>query len=110
MTLEENIDVYKRQISKGANSLANKSAEILCIGTEILMGNIVNTNATYIARGLATLGINVYHQSVVGDNPERLRDSCLLYTSRVGDHRLCAQQIEVLTMCSTCLLYTSRCV
>ncbi len=62
--------------------MANKSAEILCIGTEILMGNIVNTNATYIARGLANLGINVYHQSVVGDNPERLRDSLCLAFSR----------------------------
>ncbi|TCL44570.1 competence/damage-inducible protein A [Harryflintia acetispora] len=62
--------------------MANKSAEILCIGTEILMGNIVNTNATYIARGLANLGINVYHQSVVGDNPERLRDSLRLAFSR----------------------------
>lgn len=51
------------------------SAEILCIGTEILMGDIVNTNAAYIAKELAGLGINVYHQSVVGDNPQRLREA-----------------------------------
>lgn len=51
------------------------SAEILAIGTELLMGNTVNTNATYIARGLAQNGINVYHQEVVGDNPARLRES-----------------------------------
>jgi nicotinamide-nucleotide amidase len=49
-----------------------RSAEILCVGTELLIGDIVNTNAAYIARRLATLGIGVYRQSVVGDNPERL--------------------------------------
>lgn len=59
-----------------------KSAEILCIGTEILMGNIVNTNAAYIAKELASLGVNLYHQSVVGDNPQRLHDSLVLAFSR----------------------------
>ncbi|MGI5893497.1 MAG: competence/damage-inducible protein A [Candidatus Merdivicinus sp.] len=59
-----------------------KSAEILCIGTEILMGNIVNTNAAYIAKELAVLGVNLYHQSVVGDNPQRLHDSLALAFSR----------------------------
>ncbi|MCI8624386.1 MAG: competence/damage-inducible protein A [Provencibacterium sp.] len=59
-----------------------KSAEILCIGTELLMGDIVNTNAAYIARRLAELGINLYHQSVVGDNPGRLRDSLEIAFSR----------------------------
>lgn len=49
-----------------------RSAEILCVGTELLIGDIVNTNAAYIARRLATLGIGVYRQSVVGDNSERL--------------------------------------
>ncbi|MDD2955489.1 MAG: competence/damage-inducible protein A [Oscillospiraceae bacterium] len=47
-------------------------AEILCVGTEILLGDIVNTNAAYLARELASIGIPVYHQSVVGDNPGRL--------------------------------------
>ncbi len=60
----------------------NHSAEILCIGTEILMGNIVNTNAAYIAKELAVLGVNLYHQSVVGDNPVRLRKSLELAFSR----------------------------
>lgn len=55
--------------------MAERTAEILCIGTEILMGDIVNTNAAYIAKELAVLGICVYHQSVVGDNPDRLRES-----------------------------------
>ena len=52
-----------------------ESAEILCIGTEILLGNIVNTNAQVISQGLAELGIEVYHTTVVGDNPERLRQA-----------------------------------
>ncbi|WMJ80142.1 competence/damage-inducible protein A [Clostridium sp. MB40-C1] len=46
--------------------------EILAVGTELLLGNIVNTNAQYIATRLADLGIDVYHQVVVGDNSERL--------------------------------------
>ncbi|OAA90155.1 competence/damage-inducible protein A [Clostridium coskatii] len=49
-------------------------AKILCVGTEILLGDIVNTNAQFISKGLADLGIEVYHQSVVGDNPQRLLD------------------------------------
>ncbi len=49
-----------------------RRAEILCVGTELLIGDIVNTNAAYLARRLATLGIGVYRQSVVGDNPARL--------------------------------------
>lgn len=52
-----------------------KSAEILCVGTEILIGDIVNTNAAYISRQLAMLGISQYYQGVVGDNPERLENA-----------------------------------
>lgn len=48
-------------------------AEILAVGTELLMGDTLNTNAQYISRKLAELGIGVYYQSVVGDNPERLK-------------------------------------
>lgn len=62
--------------------MKQRNAEILCIGTEILMGDIINTNAAYIAKELASLGINVYHQSVVGDNPKRLKDSLELAFSR----------------------------
>ena len=50
-----------------------RTAEILCVGTELLLGDIVNTNAAFIAKRLASLGIAVYHQTVVGDHPERLR-------------------------------------
>ncbi len=57
-------------------------AEIICIGTEILLGDIVNTNGTFLARELAALGIDMYHQSVVGDNAQRLKDSLILGLSR----------------------------
>lgn len=57
-------------------------AEILCVGTEILLGDIVNTNAAYIAKELAEKGINVYNQSVVGDNPKRLEESLTLAFER----------------------------
>lgn len=53
------------------------SAEILCVGTELLLGDIVNTNAAYLSLRLAELGISVYHHTVVGDNPKRLRNAFL---------------------------------
>ena len=52
-----------------------KNAEILCVGTELLLGEVVNTNAAYISRELAKLGISVYHSAVVGDNAERLESA-----------------------------------
>lgn len=48
-------------------------AEIICVGTELLLGDIVNTNAAYLSQKLASLGISVYHQSVIGDHPDRLK-------------------------------------
>ncbi len=59
-----------------------KSAEIIAVGTEILLGDIVNTNAQFIAEGLSQLGIDVYYQTVVGDNPQRLTDCLNLAKSR----------------------------
>lgn len=49
------------------------NAELIAVGTEILLGDIVNTDAQVISQGLSELGINVFYQTVVGDNPERLR-------------------------------------
>jgi len=51
------------------------TAEILAVGTELLMGQIANTNAQYISQKLAELGICVYFHSVVGDNPARLEET-----------------------------------
>ena len=50
-----------------------KSAEILCVGTELLLGDIVNTNAAFLSQKLAELGIGVYRHVAVGDNPARLK-------------------------------------
>jgi nicotinamide-nucleotide amidase len=58
------------------------NAEILAVGTELLMGQIANTNAQYLSRRLADLGIKVYYHSVVGDNPGRLKDSLRLALDR----------------------------
>ena len=49
-----------------------KNAEIICVGTELLLGEVINTNVAYLGRALARLGISVYHTSVVGDNSDRL--------------------------------------
>lgn len=50
-------------------------AELISVGTEILLGNIVNTNAAYLAEKCALLGLSLYHQSVVGDNEARMEDT-----------------------------------
>ncbi len=47
-------------------------AEIISVGTELLLGEIVNTDAQFLCRELSALGINVFYQTVVGDNPGRL--------------------------------------
>ena len=58
------------------------NAEILAVGTELLMGQIVNTNSQYISEKLNSIGINVYFHSVVGDNPKRLKNSIKLALER----------------------------
>lgn len=57
-------------------------AEILCIGTELLMGQTLNTNAQFLSRRLGALGISVYHHTVVGDNAARLEEALRLALSR----------------------------
>ncbi|OLP19753.1 competence/damage-inducible protein A [Leptolyngbya sp. 'hensonii'] len=73
--------------------MAEPGAEILCVGTELLLGDIQNTNARFLAQQLAQLGIPHYFQTVVGDNRERLkqaiaiaaeRSSLLLFTGGLG--------------------------
>lgn len=49
--------------------------EIIAVGTELLLGNIVNSNAQYLSRKLADIGVDVYYQVVVGDNFQRLTDT-----------------------------------
>lgn len=58
------------------------TVEILCVGTELLLGNVVNTNAAYLAQKCADLGLSCYYQGVVGDNRERLTEAVKLAMSR----------------------------
>lgn len=58
------------------------NCEILCVGTELLLGEIVNTDAAFVAREIAAMGFSSYHQTVVGDNPERLREAMATALSR----------------------------
>lgn len=51
-------------------------AEILAVGTELLMGQIANTNAQYISSRLPEIGIGVYYHGVVGDNPKDSNKAC----------------------------------
>ncbi|MCI2206294.1 MAG: molybdopterin-binding protein, partial [Oscillospiraceae bacterium] len=47
-------------------------AEIISVGTELLLGQVINSDTAYVARSLAALGIDVQYSSIVGDNSERL--------------------------------------
>ena len=51
------------------------TAELIAVGTELLLGNIANTDAQMISQGLSALGITVHNHTVVGDNPERLAEA-----------------------------------
>ncbi|MBO4834876.1 MAG: competence/damage-inducible protein A [Lachnospiraceae bacterium] len=69
------------------------NCELICVGTELLLGNILNTNARYLSEKCADLGLSMYYQTVVGDNPERLeavvkealsRSDLLLFSGGLG--------------------------
>lgn len=57
-------------------------AEIITSGTELLLGEVVDTNTPFLARELAQIGINVYHHTTVGDNPDRLLDAIKIAENR----------------------------
>ena len=58
------------------------TAELIAVGTELLLGNIANTNAQFLSKELSTLGINVFYHTVVGDNPERLKAAVAVAKTR----------------------------
>ena len=60
------------------------TAEIIGVGTEILLGNIANTDAQDISRSLSEIGINVNFHTVVGDNPERLKEAVVIAQGRAN--------------------------
>ena len=57
-------------------------AEIIAVGSELLLGQITNTNAAFISARLAEVGIDVYYHTVVGDNPKRLEAAITIAQSR----------------------------
>ena len=58
------------------------TVEILSVGTELLLGNIANTDAQMLSQGLSELGLNVYYHTVVGDNPQRARQAVAIAKQR----------------------------
>ncbi|MBW4443457.1 MAG: competence/damage-inducible protein A [Plectolyngbya sp. WJT66-NPBG17] len=60
------------------------NAEIISVGTELLLGNILNSNAQFLAQQFAELGIPHYFQTVVGDNPDRLKQAIRIASDRAN--------------------------
>ena len=60
------------------------NAELIAVGTELLLGNIANTDAQMLSEGLSALGIDVYYHTVVGDNPQRLREALEIARKRAN--------------------------
>ncbi|WP_210363890.1 competence/damage-inducible protein A [Bacillus sp. REN3] len=58
------------------------NAEIIAVGSELLLGQIANTNAKFLSRQLAALGINVFYHTAVGDNPIRLKQAMTIAENR----------------------------
>jgi nicotinamide-nucleotide amidase len=58
------------------------NAEIIAVGSELLLGQITNTNARFLSQHLAEIGVNIYYHTVVGDNEERLEEAVKLAQSR----------------------------
>ena len=58
--------------------------ELISVGTEILMGNIVNTNAAYLSEKCAGLGLSIYHHVTVGDNEGRLMEAVKIALGVLG--------------------------
>ena len=57
-------------------------AELISVGTELLMGQILDTNSQYLSQELNAMGFDVYYKSTVGDNPERMKQAFALALSR----------------------------
>ncbi len=62
----------KGNLNHQSNKNSNRGVEILSIGTELLLGNILNTNSKWISEQLSSIGISHYRQTTIGDNLERL--------------------------------------
>ena len=83
------------------------TAELISVGTEILMGNILNSNARYLAEKCASLGLDMYYQVTVGDNYDRMmavvktaldRSDIVIAASYWGKFKTTFQMIAVILM------------
>ena len=61
-------------------------AEIISIGSELLLGQIVDTNASWIAQRLTDLGVDLYYKTTVGDNPERINEVLFSLGREMEEH------------------------
>ena len=66
------------------------NAEIVAIGSELLLGQIVDTNSAWMAQRLTALGVNLYFKSVVGDNPGRMKE----VIQRAWSERISSSPVE----------------
>jgi nicotinamide-nucleotide amidase len=83
MGLLENAKSHFEYSPKGNNMPSdNVNAEIVAIGTEILLGEITDTNSVYIAQKLRDIGINLYYMTTVGDNEKRIADALRIALNR----------------------------
>jgi len=69
-------------IDKEGKEFVSHTVEIISVGTELLLGNIVNTDAQMLSRKLSELGLNVFYHTVVGDNPGRLKQAVAIAKDR----------------------------
>jgi nicotinamide-nucleotide amidase len=58
--------------------------ELIFVGTELLLGQIINTNAAYLGENLASLGVDLYHSSVIGDNVDRIKEAIQIALDRAN--------------------------
>ena len=87
------------------------NAEIVAIGSELLLGQIVDTNSAWMAKKLTEVGVDLYFKTVVGDNPDRMREVLARALSRadvvITSGGLGPTKDDITREIIACLLYTS---
>src|SRR3954468_3176361 len=78
----EKISAVEPQADTDEKTGIIKSAEILTIGTEILLGDLVDTNSAWLGGRLAALGVSIYRHTTVGDNSQRITTALLEAAAR----------------------------
>lgn len=93
------------------------NAEVIAVGSELLLGQIANTNGQFISKQLASIGVNVYSHTVVGDNQERLtraieqshdRSDVVILTGGLGPTKDDLTKETVASFCGRKLVYDQQ--